>query len=44
MHPPAKLEKHAGESFDMLRGFYNDKQMIKIELFNKCSKFRDVGR
>lgn len=39
--PSAKLEKYANETFDMLKNFYNDKEVSRTKLFDIYNKFRE---
>lgn len=43
IQPSAKLEKCANKTFDMLKDFYNDKEMSRtkpFERYNKCGESR----
>lgn len=40
IQPSAKLEKYANKTFDMLKHFYNDKEMSRTKLFDRYNKFR----
>lgn len=38
--PSTKLKKYANETSDMLKDFYNDKEMSRTKLFDTYKKFR----
>lgn len=41
IQPSAKLKKYANKTFNMLKDFYNDKEMSRTKLFDRYNKFRE---
>lgn len=41
IQPSAKLETYANNTFDMLKAFYNHKEMSRTKIFDRYNKLRE---